>query len=108
MATKRKGTKYKKARLKEMIKEKDATLLPAKVRVNPRTGKVQVFVSPKVAAQVKGNRNNPAKTYQVGVFGPYDSLAEAKKKAKTLAKYYKQDVPVHDRNGYKVVYVAKP
>jgi hypothetical protein len=31
-----------------------STLLPAKVRVNPRTGKVQVFVSPEVAAQVKG------------------------------------------------------
>ena len=35
-------------------------LLPAKVRINPRTGKVQVFVSPKVAAQVK-QRGNPAR-----------------------------------------------
>ena len=33
-------------------------LLPAKIRINPRTGKVQVFVSPKVAAQVK-SRSNP-------------------------------------------------
>src|SRR5271155_1275317 len=36
-------------------------LLPAKVRINPRTGKVQVFVTPKVAAQVKaGNKRNPS------------------------------------------------
>lgn len=35
-------------------------LLPAKVRINPRTGKVQVFVSPKVAAQVK-QRGNPVR-----------------------------------------------
>jgi hypothetical protein len=41
-------------RRRKRITARRSPLLPAKVRVNPRTGKVQVFVSPKVAAQVKG------------------------------------------------------
>ena len=45
-------------KLKRVARASSSTLLPAKVRINPRTGKVQVFVSPKVAAQVK-SRSNP-------------------------------------------------
>ncbi len=51
------------AKVKSNPKRKSANsspLLPAKVRINPRTGKVQVFVSPKVAAQVK-QRGNPVR-----------------------------------------------
>ena len=51
-------------------KRNSGPLLPAKVRINPRTGKVQVFVSPKVAAQVKGNgkrKRNPLKQYEVRI-----------------------------------------
>jgi hypothetical protein len=46
--------KHGNPRRRKRITTRSSTLLPAKVRVNPRTGKVQVFVSPKVAAQVKG------------------------------------------------------
>lgn len=43
-------------------------LLPAKVRINPRTGKVQVFVTPKVAAQVRGrNPNGSSSRIPVGL-----------------------------------------
>jgi hypothetical protein len=44
-----KGRKHRVTR----AKAKSTTLLPAKVRVNPRTGKVQVFVTPGVMAKVK-------------------------------------------------------
>lgn len=32
-------------------------LLPAKICVNPCTGKVQVYVTPQVAIKVKGNKS---------------------------------------------------
>lgn len=60
MAYKRAQTRYApntKLRRTTRTKTNSTTLLPAKVRVNPKTGKVQVFVSPAVAAKVKGKRN---------------------------------------------------
>lgn len=49
---------------------KSSTLLPAKVRINPKTGKIQVFVSPQVAARVNPAKVK-AKTHKSGAYvGP--------------------------------------
>lgn len=74
-----------------------STLLPAKVRINPRTGKVQVFVTPKVAAQVKGGRGrNPKSEYEVivgniGTVYSGGSISQAKSKFATYVKQSKSD-----------------
>lgn len=103
---------WKKKGKKWEYNPKRGTTVPAHVRINPRTGRIQVFVTPKVAEKLRGGKGlmvagNP-KQYQVGVFGPYDSLTEAKKKAKVLARSQGLSVTVYDRDGYKKVFTAKP
>lgn len=81
------------------------TTVPAHVRINPRTGRIQVFVTPKVAEKLRGgkglrvagatNKRNPVKQYEVkippGRLGSYrlgyvaSNAADAKRRA--LADY---------------------
>jgi hypothetical protein len=81
------------------------TTVPAHVRINPRNGRIQVFVTPKVAEKLRGvkglrvagatNKRNPVKQYEVkippGRLGSYrlgyvaPNVADAKRRA--LADY---------------------